>query len=80
MKLDENFEEDFEALIEDLGLDVLDPDLIDSVLNNLLLHVPTDEQIKEVIKELDGASLDALVEYYKVDLEMYGYSAHQFYQ
>lgn len=79
LKLDEQFEEDFEVFADDYNLTEVDGQVLESVTNGLMSLVPENEQVEKHFRELDRQTLDDLVDFYRVDLEMFGYSVQPFY-
>ena len=80
IKIDEHFEEDLETFIEDYALDDVSEEAIERFTNELAALLPTETQVEDHIKQLGRQTLLELFEFYRVDLEMFGYSAKHFFE
>lgn len=76
---DENFAEDFESFVEDYGLEEVGEEAVEDFVTKMSALVPDGEdQVKPLMAQLDKSVFEGLVDYYSLDLEMFGYSAKDF--
>lgn len=76
---DENFAEDFESFVEDYGLEEVGQEAVEDFVTKMSALVPdTEDQVKPLMAQLDKSVFEGLVDYYSLDLEMFGYSAKDF--
>jgi len=76
---DENFAEDFESFVEDYGLEEVGEEAVEDFVTKMSALVPdTEDQVKPLMAQLDKSVFEGLVDYYSLDLEMFGYSAKDF--
>merc|ERR1711997_1349023 len=69
---DDNFEDEFMEFLEDFGLDeVKEGEAAEELIQSV--NVNEKKNLKKYFAELDKNTLDELVEFYRIDLEMFGY-------
>jgi len=69
---DDSFEDEFMEFLEDFGLEeVKEGEAAEELIQSV--NVNEKKNLKKYFAELDKTTLDELVEFYRIDLEMFGY-------
>ena len=69
---DDSFEDEFMEFLEDFGLDeVKEGEAAEELIQSV--NISDKKNLKKYFAELDKTTLDDLVEFYRIDLEMFGY-------
>ena len=76
---EENFEEELEAFFEDYALDAVGEEALEKFTSGMISLVPSDSEVKNLMGQLPRSMLNQLVDYYRVDLDMFGYPVKQFF-
>jgi len=76
---EEDFEEELEAFFEDYALDAVGEEALEKFTSGMISLVPSDSEVNNLMGQLPRSMLNQLVDYYRVDLEMFGYPVKQFF-
>ena len=69
---DDSFEDDFMEFLEDFGLEeVKEGEAAEELIQSV--NVNEKSKLMKYFADLDKTTLDDLVEFYRIDLEMFGY-------